>query len=351
MTDQRSIRNRYGSLAFRVRNAQEFGITRGALANPNLGHPFSGVRSAGKVGTTLRERALAFLPLIRPGDRFSHKTALALLGCPIYVDENTSIDIESAAELSPFRRQGVLGHRASPRSSTLWIRIPEHEAPDHWGIGPIPVVTPLRAALQASTQLPFREIVVALDFFLSKNARRFDESARANLGELDLAATRSTGQRGAHKFRIAIQFARVGADSRMETLTRLIGEQAGLRNLTLQIAVRSSSGKFIGRFDLGDEASRSLFEYDGEQHRLKTKQYRRDLVRLDAARDAGWRPLRIHVEDVLDTPQKTGRAMLIHTGRSPAHVSTEHKRLLNEKSGAMTVSAQPEYFIRLMMSD
>ncbi|QIM17681.1 hypothetical protein G7066_01295 [Leucobacter coleopterorum] len=351
MSDQRTIRREYGPRAFLVREAHQRGISRGALANPKLRSPFTGVRSASSVGATLRERALAFIPLLRPGDRFSHTTALALLGCPIYVDEKTSIDIESAAGHSPFRRRGVNGHRASPNFRTLWLRIPEHEDPDFWQFGPIPVVTPLHAAIQASTQLPFQEIVVALDSLLSENTRRFDETAKVEVEELETARIHARGHRGAQKFRVATQFARVGADSRMESLTRLIGERAGLRNLTLQHAVRDPFGRLIGHFDLADEASLSLFEYDGEQHRLKTKQYRHDLVRLDAARDAGWRPFRVHVEDILDTPEETGHKMLLHTGRTPLRLPTPHKLLLEERADGNTVSAQPKYFVELMMSN
>lgn len=348
MTDQRSIRNEYGPRAFRVRDAAQRGITRGALANPKLKTPFTGVRSTASMGTTLREQALAFLPVMRPGDRFSHTTALAVLGCPIYVGKNAPIDIESTEGTSPFRRRGVQGHRAPPESATFWLRILEHEDPHYRHLGRIPVAMPLRAILQASTQLPFREIVVALDSLLSENTRHFDRSVKLQPAELQVAALQSRGYRGAPRFRAASQLAQVGADSRMETLTRLIGERSGLRGLKLQFVVHDASGRFIGRFDLADEASRSLFEYDGEQHRLKTKQYRRDLLRFDEAKDAGWRPVRFHAEDVLDRPGETGRKMLLHTGRPPVRVPQQLKLLLDERAKGTTVSAQPKYIIDQM---
>lgn len=342
MTTQEDISREYGSRAFRTQEAQRLGITRGALANPKLWRPFTGVRAAGNRGHTLRERALAFLPLMRLGERFSHKTALALLACPIYVDEDAPIDVESAPGVYPSRRRGVLGHRATPGAPTFWLRIPEHEDPELWSLGPIPLSMPLNAALQAATQLPFQEIVVALDHLLSKNVPHFDSSVRIRSAELTAATEEFRGRRGFVRFLAATKMAKVGGDSRMETLTRLIGERAGVRNLELQLEVQHPSGKLIGRFDMADITSKSLFEYDGEQRRTKTWQYRRDLIRLDEARDAGWRPLRFHHEDILDMPEETGRRMLAHIKRAPARVSKHLSRLLDERAEGRTVSAQPK---------
>jgi very-short-patch-repair endonuclease len=345
MSNQHSIVRQFGQRAFLKQEAFGRGITRGSLENPHLARPFNGIRAASPVGNTLRERALAFLPRMRPDDRFSHKTALALLGCPIYVDESSLIDVESPTGTTPFRRNGLSGHRTLPGVPTLQLLIPEHEFFGGEDRGPIPTAAPLRAALQASTQLPFREIVVALDFLLRHDAKHFDPVVRVTPEELLKAAQKASGQRGARKFRAATQFARVGAESRMESLTRLIGEAVGLQDLKLQHEIRDRNGRFIGRFDLADEDSMSLFEYDGEQHRLSTRQYRHDLRRLDNVRAEGWRPLRLHAEDILQTPLETGQRMLAHAGRKAAQVSGPFSELLTEQAPGPVVSAQPKTYV------
>jgi very-short-patch-repair endonuclease len=48
------------------------------------------------------------------------------------------------------------------------------------------------------------------------------------------------------------------------------------------------AGRFLARADLVYRAQRVIVEYDGEKHRTDDRQYDRDLVRLDALRDAGW---------------------------------------------------------------
>lgn len=214
------------------------GFSQWQLRHPALTAPYPGVRSLASSGDSLYERALAYLPRLREGERFSHATALALQD--------------------------------------------------------------LHALLEASS-----------------------------------------GRRGVTRFRSALDLARVGAESRMETLTRLAGARVGVTGLKLQLVVVDRDGRGIGRFDLAEELSRVLFEYDGEQHRTSHMQYLRDLDRLERARDAGWRVLLFHAEEVLARPDHAGRRMLLATGRPPRPVPVRIRRLLEEWPSSRTVSALP----------
>lgn len=331
---QESLAHTFGSQPFRIRDAYAAGFTRGELRNRQLSQLYAGSRSLAPPGTSLRDRALAFVPHLRPGDRFSHITALALMGCPIHVSKNAPVNVESAAS-TPLRRRGVLGHRATPGSVTHELYTPELSEPSEaslFEIRTIPIAPPTTAARQAATQLPGRELVVALDHLLRDDALHYDPTVAVEPDELLAMVDASRGARGIQRFRIAVELARVGAASRMETLTRLIAEQAGLRDLTLQYVLNDQAGNLIGRFDLADEYSRSLFEYDGEQHRLNRRQYLRDLQRLDAARAAGWRPFRVHAEDVLEQPGSTGLRMLAHTGRQAQPLTTALAAFIEERA-------------------
>lgn len=334
MRSRNELLEMFGREPFRARDAETSGFTPRQLRNPALVAPYSGIRSLARTGDTLYERALDYLPRLRAGERFSHATALALMGSPIYVEAGAPVDIESPPGVTPVRERGTRGHRAAAGTSPFLLRVPETDRL-------VPVVPPGPALLQGCAALPFTEAVVAIDALILESDTRFDPTAEADLEGLCELLAASSGRRGVARFRAALGLARRGAESRMETLTRLAGERAGVTGLTLQIVVVDREGRRIGRFDLADEFSRSLFEYDGEQHRTSRKQYLLDLDRLERARDADWKVRLFHVEDVLDHPCRTGRRMLTATGRAPQPVPEPLRRLLEEWPSRSTVSALP----------
>ena len=89
---------------------------------------------------------------------------------------------------------------------------------------------------------------------------------------------RGQGKQAASK---AILLVRQGAESRPETLLRLAIMDAGLPEPEVNPDIRNASGRFVGRGDLVYQRWRVIVEYDGEQHRLSTKQFDRDVQRLE----------------------------------------------------------------------
>lgn len=313
----------FGDRAFLVSDAQTRGFGRGALQSAVFDRPYRGVRTHSSVGTSLYRRALAYAPLLRPNDRFSHTTALALFGCPIRVVENAPVDIETAPGASHVRRSGIASHRSMSSYEGFWLEVPTGEAFDSTGSAMrIPIAPPHLALRQAAIQLPGPEIVVACDFLARADHRHFDSVASISLDALRDFSINGGQGRGAPRLRIGAALARNASESRMETLTRLAAEQAGLRDLELQVKLYDAAGVFIGRFDLVHRASRSLFEYDGEQHQLDRRQYLKDIVRLNRARECGWRILQIHREDFFR------RANATNGEAEPAAVSALGKKMI-----------------------
>jgi hypothetical protein len=60
---------------------------------------------------------------------------------------------------------------------------------------------------------------------------------------------------------------RPGAESRPETLLRLLLGRAGLPEPEVNVDIRDDSGRFLGRADLVYPPWRTIVEYDGDQHR------------------------------------------------------------------------------------
>lgn len=316
---------------FLVRDAMEQGWGRGALAHPRWHRPFSGVRSCAPPAGTLYGRALEYLPRLRPGDRFSHTTALALLGCPIWVPRGAPVDVSSPPRSARVECIGAAGHRHTIDAPEYPCLVPEGE---DW----IPVAAPLQAVLQAATTLPFRELVVALDHLLRKDPHRYDPHLLVLPEELREFAETASG-RGVIRFRAAAALARVGAESRMETLMRLAGARAGMPELELQAEIHDQCGVWIGRFDAVDRKSRSLFEYDGDQHLFSREQRKRDARKHQGARDAGWRIRVLYHEDLTRDLLAAGQSMLRFSGRTARRVPAGLARLLDETFGRDAESA------------
>ena len=281
--------------AFTPREAEHLGIGRNVLSHPRFDRPFRAVRVRGDgshtalVGSARLEfLARSYAPRLRAGEVFSHGTALVLLGCPIRPPE--ALDVASPPPLTPPRSRGVQGHR---------VRVAIGSVSGRWGL---PVAAPAEAVMQAAAALPFTELVVAIDFLVTDQSSRthLRGDARTSLGELRVKAAGSS--RGVRVLRRALQVARVGSASRMETLLRLVLSDAGLEHhFTLQRDIFDEHG-WIGRFDLVCSAHRLIVEYDGEQHRTSREQYVRDEYRLDRVREAGYRVLRFRADDVLRAP-------------------------------------------------
>lgn len=166
----------------------------------------------------------------------------------------------------------------------------------------LPIIAPALALMQAAMTLPLRELVVAADHLVLPRTG----TSLIALDELRAAALAS-GRRGIRRLRAALSLARVGAESRMETLLRLVMAAHGLDVLELQVDLHDGDGRWIGRFDMVDRENKLIIEYDGEQHRTDRAQYLKDQHRLDRARATGYRVLRLHAEDVLRNPRQTAR--------------------------------------------
>ncbi|WP_449278155.1 DUF559 domain-containing protein [Leucobacter sp. GX24907] len=292
--------------AFGVGEALEKGMSAEALRHPSLESPFFGVRvrpdRVPASTTTLHDemigQARMFTPRMRTGEAVSHTSALVIYRCPIRW--NRRLHVTAAPGFAPNRTAGVIGHGSSVVNE---LRIIEG----------VSVVSPAVALLQSADLLPLRELVVAIDHFvLPRGPKRRSLLAREEVLEL---AERFRG-RGSRKLRQAARLSRVGAESRMETLTRLVLVAFGLdHNFELQVNL-SDRGGWIGRFDLVARDLRLIVEYDGDHHRTDKAQHRRDLRRLARARKAGFEVLQLLDDDIISTPRATAENVARELGMS-----------------------------------
>ncbi|MBL3685911.1 hypothetical protein D3248_02930 [Leucobacter zeae] len=235
-------------------------------------------------------QAAAYLPRLRTdrGECFSHTTALHLYGAPIRAAIELHVTISEPHAV--VRLKDVIGHRTQSLDDIRQVAFPGYTRV-------FPCVPPVVALLQAAPLLTFREQVVAADHLVKlvgPDGHRVP--GLSTLDELRRSAGRSTWA-GMPRFRNALQVARVGAESRYETLQHFELARMGIDRLELQAVLTDSAGNRIGRFDAVDRERMRVLEFDGEQHRTDRAQYLADVTRLDAARDSGYTVKRTHAED------------------------------------------------------
>ncbi|MEO8261027.1 MAG: DUF559 domain-containing protein [Pseudolysinimonas sp.] len=258
------------------------GISRSRIRASDVDHPFRGVHLIGGKPSGLRERCEALLPVLRAREAFSHLTAAALLGAP--VPRSSRIHVTTGAQHDRMRRPGVVGHRAADLPVML-----------HLGL---PIVAPAHAWFQLATLLGHDDLVAVGDYLVTPNRRR-QTPAIASIDALRAAIPERA--RGAARARRALSDVRVGAESRMETLLRLLLMRSGLPEPLLNPPV--DVGVDTLHPDLLYPEWRVALEYEGDHHRTDPQQWRHDIWRREAFEDAGFRVIRVHRDDVLKEPE------------------------------------------------
>ncbi|MEO8095423.1 MAG: DUF559 domain-containing protein, partial [Pseudolysinimonas sp.] len=183
------------------------------------------------------------------------------------------------------QRPGVAGHRAAvaaPRTA----------------LGILPMVAPAHVWVQLAAELGHDDLVAVGDYLVTPR-RRAGLPAISSIEQLSAAIPARA--RGAGRARAALADVRVGAESRMESLLRLLLIRAGLPEPLINPPM-AIGGETLHP-DLAYPQWRVVLEYEGDGHRTDQKQWRRDITRREQFEDAGYRVIRVHRDDVLAEPQ------------------------------------------------
>lgn len=285
---------------FLVEGGRGVGLGRGRLAGADLDRPFYGVRSRGEWG-----RVQQYAPRLRPGDRFSHTTAVELWGAPL-PQLGDDVHVTAGPGLTRPRTTGVIGHEGRTGSVTSRRGLPTSDA--------------LTAFLEAATLLDLDDLVAVGDYLVldPRVLDPLDLRPHLTLEVLRAGAARFAG-RGAKRARAASALVRPGVESPRETLLRLLLTRAGFPEPTCGYPLYDAEG-LIGWFDLAWPQFKVIAEYDGDQHRTSKLQYERDIARFDRAAAIKWNVVRVRDRGMIREPAVTVRrvaAALIGAGWAP----------------------------------
>ncbi|KRE21525.1 hypothetical protein [Agromyces sp. Soil535] len=270
--------------AFHVRDQDFHGASRGRLVASDVQRPFTAVRSLGLDLDDAVGRCLAYEPLLRPGEAFSHATAAALFRLPLPEDYE-AVHVLAPPGVARARGRGVNGHAAS-----VALPVVLHEG--------LPVVAPAHVWCQLANDLSTYDLVAVGDAIVT-GLRRGEVRAAAltTLDELRDAAAQWGSRRGTKAIAAALPCIRVGAESRKETHLRLTLVDAGLPEPIPNPPVRLASGVVVHP-DLAYPERRVALEYLGDIHRTERRRWQDDLRRRRGLTATGWLVLEVTADDL-----------------------------------------------------
>jgi predicted transcriptional regulator of viral defense system len=158
----------------------------------------------------------------------------------------------------------------------------------------LPVTSPVRTVLDCARWLPVAEAVVVGDAALRQRAVLPNAVASAVAG---LPRSRVTA-----RVRRVADLLDGLSGSVLESLARVLFDEAGLPEPVLQMPVQEESG-VIARVDMAWPEARLVVELDGFAYHSQRRDVRRDRFRSNGLTLLGWRVLRFGWEDVVGRPE------------------------------------------------
>ncbi|UKA58449.1 endonuclease domain-containing protein [Arthrobacter sp. FW306-2-2C-D06B] len=226
---------------------------------------------------------------ISPGTVCCGPTAAILWRCPL------PFDLERQPLVHLLRwdggnrpvRKGVAGRRVALGAA------------DRQALDGVPVTSPARTWLDLAALLPLDDLVAAADHFICTQSRSFghNRAALCSLEDLRSQVEGNPGIRGRRNALLALELARVGADSVPETKLRLAIGRRGLPEPVLRFVVRDSAGWELAWPDLAFPRYKVAVNYDGSHH-LTATQKESDIRRDESIAAIGWTSVTITARHV-----------------------------------------------------
>lgn len=308
----RSLPEPLGVLPFTLREAADSGITERQLRHPGLGRPTRGIRvpRADEQITPALAAHIRPYTLVTEFAAASHASAFRLWQFPGFMpgSDDPLIHVSRPDTVAIMRRPGVKGHRGQFFAD---------EIVTHNGLL---ITSRTRTWLDCSRKMSIEELTVVADHLLRIPRPDFEGRAEpyATIEDLADMLDRHKGTPGIRKARLALEQARVGADSAPETRLRLALEYAGLPEPELNVPMELGAG-VVRQPDLAYPEHRVAVEYEGEGH-SEAAQIVRDIAREEDFARAGWLPVRIskrHMKNEAQAAVAKIRTALLSRGWFP----------------------------------
>ncbi|MFM6974346.1 MAG: hypothetical protein ACKOXM_04310 [Agromyces sp.] len=244
----------------------------------------------------IERRIRALAPRIPDTQFFSHLSAAGMWGLPL-PSRGTGEPLHMSV-LSPHprpRANGILGHELDGRVTTI-VRIDD-----------IPVADPTSTWCQLASMLSIPDLVAVADAMVMPEG---DAAPLCTLSELDEAVNVRRGHRGAGQLREALDMVRIGSQSRVESVLRVLMNLAELPEPRLRFHLDSPDGALNTVIPIAFTDYRVGVDVHLESDRafrVRSAELER-LARLD---DLGWKLLAFSDADIHASRQYELRQKLI----------------------------------------
>ncbi|MEO7122949.1 MAG: DUF559 domain-containing protein [Lacisediminihabitans sp.] len=285
----------YDSAPFRNRDGMEHGITRKRLRGVDLDRSIWGVRRAPRPGENeFLERCRSFAARMPAGAFFSHGTAALLLGVPLpfRLERESRLHIGVPAPARAPHAHGIIGHRLEllpDQLATTWD---------------IVHTNPARTWFDLASLLNLHQLVAAGDFLVHWRL------PYVSIPELMRVSESFIGRRGMAIIREALPLLNDRSESPPESVLRVILAQAGLPRPRINHVIVMTEDGSVVRTDLAFDKERVLIEYQGDYHRTKTDQWRKDMTRRSRLEAQGWIVIELNANDLRDPDELVARIRL-----------------------------------------
>lgn len=301
---------------FTCQQAVDVGVSRRRLRHRALYAPSRGIRTPGPgvlsprpFGSNLPDVVRPFT-LVTEFSAASHGTAFAFWSFPGFLpgQNDPGIHISRPDTMAIPRRTGLVGHVGQFFDDEIVC------------VDGLLVTSRSRTWLDVSRKMSVDELTVVADHLLRIPRPDFEGRAEPHATPAQLAdmLDRHKGTPGIRKARLALELARIGADSAPETRLRLALERAGLPEAQLNVRTQLRDG-VERQPDLAFAKHRVAVEYDGDGH-SEAEQIVRDIAREEDFSRAGWLLVRVskrHMENDPRLAVAKVRSALLDRGWTP----------------------------------
>jgi len=310
--------------AFSYATARSTGISPKRLRARDLDRPYRGARlrpwtdpnpdddSPGARDRRMRRKLLrnvaGYETVRRPHVFYAGRTALGILALPFGGDPDAPLTV---AVITPAQRPRMIGVTSTRLSANL-ATVTEYDG--------LPVTSPASTWAMLAGELSERELTILADAIVriprGTGGAPQPERQLATPAQLRAAALAPYRRHRAKLLR-ALERARVGSMSVLETEYRPAAEDAGLPEPDLDVEIRDARGRLIGIGDLVHREEGVVVEVEGDQHRTSRAQWDRDLEKHAAYNAAGWKVVRVsarHIRGSRRAVEMVGAAL---AGRAP----------------------------------
>jgi hypothetical protein len=279
--------------AFSVAEGSGAGLGRQRMRGRDLERPFHGVRVPRGRLHGLYDLCLAYMVRMRGDEFFCAVTAARIWRIPL-PDRFVPAEGVHVGRMTPKRASRARGVRGREFSDS-GIRVGRRYG--------LPVTDAASTWCHLAGVLSHDDLVAAGDHLVlvPKRHQPGEDRPYATVTQLADRAQSYTGRHARTAPRAVLDI-RQGAESRPETILRLVMVRAGLPEPELNVDIFSASGLFLGRGDTLFRDFRVIVEYDGEQHRIDSIQYNKDMLRIEGFIRDRWTPIRVRKGQLFGDP-------------------------------------------------